>query len=87
MDQPVPSSVLVRVLVGSGLFTIAVGVVLALTVDPILAVIALVGLIDFGLARAYATGKLGRPESQLAEDSGSTDASQDPSYNPYARDD
>lgn len=87
MDQPVPSSVLVRVLVGSGLFTIAVGVVLALTVDPILAAIALVGLIDFGLARAYATGKLGSPGPEVAEDLSPTDASQDPSDNPYAHED
>lgn len=87
MEQPVPNSVLVKVLVGSGLFTIAVGVVLALTVDPILIVIALVGLIDFGLARAYATGKLGSPGPQVPDDLAPGDESQDPSYNPYARED
>lgn len=87
MDQSVPNSVLVKVLVGSGLFTIAVGVVLALTMDRILLVIALVGLVDFGLARAYATGKLGSPGQQVTEDLAPGDASSDPSYNPYARED
>jgi hypothetical protein len=69
-----------RALMLSGLVTIAAAVVLALVVEPFLIAIALVGLVDFVLARAFASGRLG--SGGAAPEPG-----EDPSYNPYARED
>lgn len=78
MPQRSPQSILVLALVGSGVLTIVVSIVLALTVDPILVLIGVVGIIDFGLAWAYASGKLGAPRPQVAHDLAPGGASQDP---------
>ena len=68
----------------SGLITIAVSVVLGILVTPIIFFGVLVGIVDFVLAMAFARGWIGGadpgPDAALrAED--------DPSYNPYARED
>ena len=55
--------------------------VLALVVEPYLIAIALVGLVDFVLARMFASGRLGSGGAAAPE------AGEDPSYNPYARED
>jgi len=86
--------IVVPVLVGSGLAGIAAGAVLAFVVDPLLALIALAGVLDLGLAWAFGTGRLGAytgggSESLEREASvePSADPAEDPSYNPYARED
>ena len=68
----------------SGLITIAVSVVLGITVTPIIFIGVLVGATDFILAMAFERGWIGRSDSgpdaaERAED--------DPTYNPYARED
>jgi hypothetical protein len=67
--------------------------VLAVAVDPLLALIALIGVLDLVIARGFATGRLGTPptvapiEPEMSDELAPGDASQDPSYNPYARED
>jgi hypothetical protein len=85
--------VIARVLVISGIATIVVAGVLAVVVDPLLALIALIGVADLIVARGFATGRLGTPpgaapaETEMADELAPGDASRDPSYNPYARED
>jgi hypothetical protein len=76
-------TIVARALAISGVATIVISVVLAFAVEPVLGAIALVGIIDLALARAYATGRLG-------SGGGAADAAppgEDPSYNPYAKED
>lgn len=68
VPQRSPQSIIGPALMTSGVLTVVVGVVLALAVEPVLALIAVVGIIDFGLAWAYATGRLGSPRPQAADD-------------------
>jgi hypothetical protein len=85
--------IVAQVLVVSGIATIVVAGVLAVVVDPLLAFIALIGVVDLIVARGFATGRLGTPrasaptEPEVSDRLGPGDASQDPSYNPYARED
>jgi hypothetical protein len=72
-----------RVLVISGVATIVVAVVLGIVVEPVLFAIAGVGILDLVLARAFASGRLGSADGDAAEPA----PSEDPSYNPYARED
>jgi hypothetical protein len=67
--------------------SIAAAVVLAVFVDPLLALIALVGVLDLVLARGYATGPLGGGAAGVPQEPAAADPAQDPSYNLYARDD
>ncbi len=74
----------------SGVITIVVGLFLGLVGPSVLFLIALVGLIDLAIARAYETGRIGPLAGRRrAEQSGdaATVAESDPSYNPYARED
>jgi hypothetical protein len=74
-----------------GVFTVAVAIFLGATVDPVLYAIALLSLVDFGLAWAYGTGRVApvaRARRELEESGQVTEAAElDPSYNPYARED
>lgn len=75
----------------SGVLTIAVAVFLGATVDSVLYAIALVGLVDFGFAWAYGSGRIGPAARRRREAEQTGDAAQiaaaDPGYNPYARED
>ena len=78
-------------LIVAGVVTIAIAIFLGATVSSGLYAIAAVSIIDFGLAWAYGTGRLGpaaerRREAKAAGDT-ATAAEIDPSYNPYARED
>jgi len=82
---------LVLSMVGGGIVVIAVAIVLGATISAALYALALFSLIDFALAWAFATGRMG-PGAQRrrdAEASGDLTAETelDPSYNPYARED
>jgi hypothetical protein len=83
--------IVARTLVFSGVATIVVAVVLAVVVEPYLIAIALVGLLDFAMARMFSSGRWGGAGVQAATEEGSSaepaDPTQDPSYNPYARED
>jgi hypothetical protein len=68
-----------RVLFLSGLAMIAVGIVLAIVVSPLLGLIALVGVGDLLLARMFRSGRIGTS-------TGGGDPA-DASVNPYARED
>jgi hypothetical protein len=86
-----PERLVALSLVIGGLITIAVAVFLGATIEPFLYAIALVAVIDFAFAWAFGTGRIG-PAAQRrrdAEASGdvSAVAADDPSYNPYARED
>jgi hypothetical protein len=81
-------------LVAGGFVAVAVGIILGLAVDPILFAIAAFGLIDFVLASLFSSGRLGsatydqRPGEPLQDpDLAAGEATDDPSYNPYARED
>jgi hypothetical protein len=85
--------IVAQVLVVSGIATIVVAAVLGIVVDPLLALIALIGVADLIIARGFATGRLGTPpsaaqaETEMTDELAPGDASRDPSYNPYARED
>jgi hypothetical protein len=68
----------------SGVITIIVSIVLGILVTPIVFVGVVVGLIDLGLATAMSRGWIGgtKPGGDVE-----TRAEEDPSYNPYARED
>ncbi len=82
-------------LLASGLGFLCLGFILALVVDRAFFVIAGIGVIDLGLALLYATGRLGssREYAQPLGDQphdpelAATEASDDPSYEPYAIED
>ena len=85
-----PARLLALSLFIGGLVTIGLAIVLGATVEPLLYLIALTAIIDFALAWFYATGRLGAPdqarrETELANKQAM--AAEDPSYNPYARED
>jgi hypothetical protein len=75
--------ILVRSLLAAAVVMVAVGVVLALTVSPLLGLVALLGLGDLWLARMFAAGRIG----PLAQIEPAERAEADPSHNPYARED
>src|SRR5262245_37135898 len=68
----------------SGLITIAVSVVLGILVTPIVFIGVVVGIVDLVLAMAFARGWIGRSDPGL---DAAVRAEDDPSYNPYARED
>jgi hypothetical protein len=77
-----------RILTISGVVAIAAGLVLGLVVEPLLFVIALVGVMDLVVARVIGSGRLGRASvASAAGGEESADPAADPSYNPYARED
>jgi membrane protein implicated in regulation of membrane protease activity len=84
---------LILAFVLSGIFVIALAVALAILIDPLYLAIALFSTIDFALAWAFATGRMGprslRRKAEAAGDASATAAAAaaDPSYNPYARED
>jgi hypothetical protein len=74
----------------AGVLTLIVGIVLGATVEPLLYVVALSAVIDFALAYGYATGRLGaadqaRRDTEVANEQAML--AEDPSLNPYARED
>lgn len=88
--QQRPERMVALALVTGGLMTLGVAIYLA-TIEPVLAVIGLLAIVDFALAWAFATGRIG-PAAQrrrAAEASGDAAAiaTEDPGYNPYARED
>jgi hypothetical protein len=94
-STPPPEQQTVRLLamalVLGGLFSIGVAVYLGSAVDSVLYLVALVGITDFVVAWAFSTGKIGplAQRRRAAEASGDVVAEleQDPTYNPYARED
>ena len=82
--------VLVLSLYAAGVITIAVGIAVGIAIDPVLFLIAVVGLFDFVLARWFASGRIGPLAAQRkAAESGDAAkvAEADPSFNPHARED
>jgi hypothetical protein len=85
--------VLILTFVLSGIFIIALAISLAILIDPLYLAIALFSPVDFILAWAFATGRMGprspRRNAEAAGDAGEAAAAAmaDPSYNPYARED
>lgn len=73
----------------AGVLTIVVAVLLGATIEPLLYLIALSAIFDFALAYAYATGRLGSGSGagDPAGASAQTVQAEDPTYNPYARED
>ena len=81
-------------LLAVGVLTVAVGIILGIAVDPILFLVAALGLLDFILAALFASGRLGSTpydqppgEPLLDPDVVGAEPSDDPSYNPHARED
>ena len=72
-----------RVMVISGIATIVIAIVLGIVVEPVLFAIAGVGILDLVMARVFASGALG----SASGDATGPAAGEDPSYNPYARED
>jgi len=87
MPQRQAQQIIVRALVVGSVLCTVVGAVLGLAVEPILGLIAVVGITDFGLAWAFSTGKLRAPGAAVSDELAPGDASEDPSYNPYPRED
>lgn len=84
------TSRLVTALMLSGVFTLVAAVALGLLVEPALFALALVAVVDFAVAGAFARGRIG-PLAALRQAEGEGDAAAiaeaDPGYNPYARED
>jgi hypothetical protein len=80
----------VRALKLSGVITIVFAIALGILISPILFAIAVLAIVDFAIARAYASGVIGplaaRRRAQASGDAALI-AESDPSYNPYARED
>jgi hypothetical protein len=94
MSQRSGQPIVAASLVVTGVASIVAGIVLAVAVDPLLGLIALIGVLDLALAWAFATGRLGGrtagvsdPTQGEASADPSPDPAADPSYNPYARED
>jgi hypothetical protein len=74
----------------SGVVTTVVGVALGIALDPILFVIAAIGLSDFVLGWLFATDRIGPGAARrkaAASGEAAAMAESDPSFNPYARED
>jgi hypothetical protein len=89
---PAPSSTssetrerVARSLIISGVATIILAIVLGIAIDPLIYLLALVGIADFVIARLFASGRLGGTAGSPGE--AAAMAESDPSYNPYARED
>jgi hypothetical protein len=80
MSEPGGQPSVATILTISGIGTIVVAIVLALAVEPLLGLLVLVGITDLVVARLFASGKLGGRRAAM-------DPADDPSYNPYARED
>ena len=82
---------LVLSMIAGGIVVIAVAIYLGATISTPLYAVAAFALIDFWLAWAFASGRMGPAAARRreAEASGSpaAEAEFDPSYNPYARED
>ena len=81
---------LARALYLSGAVTLIAGIALGFVLSPVFFGIAAIGLLDFVLAWAFATGRIGplaaRRAAAEAGDAAAV-AEADPSFNPYARED
>ena len=78
-------AVVATTLTASGIATIAVAIGLGIALDPLLYLVALVGVADLVFARLFASGRLGSAPSDPAGAAAAAQA--DPSFNPYARED
>ena len=78
-------SIVATALTFSGIATIGVAIALGIAIDPLLYLVALVGLADLVFARLFATGRIGGASSDPATAAAAAEA--DPSFNPYARED
>jgi hypothetical protein len=84
---------LVLSLIVGGILVIALAIALAVLIHPLYLAIALFSVLDFALAWAFATGRMGpRAVRRQAEAAGSAGdaavaAEADPSYDPYALED
>ena len=76
-----------RVMVISGVVTVVLGVVLGALVWAPLYALALIAVVDFALAWAYANGRLRTASGGSAAEPAAVDPAADPSFNPYARED
>jgi hypothetical protein len=74
----------------SGAITIVLGLVLGLVITPVLFAAVALGIVDFVIARLFASGRIGplaaRRAATEAGDAAAL-AEADPSFNPYARED
>jgi hypothetical protein len=59
MNGGMPQPLVARALAVSGVVIIVIALILAATVDPIAGYAALLGVIDLGLAWAFASGRFG----------------------------
>lgn len=75
----------------SATITVVAGIVLGFVVAPALFAIVIVGLFDFAFAWLLASGRIGpdaqRRRAAAAEGDAAAVAEDDPSFNPYARED
>jgi hypothetical protein len=78
-----PNRTIAAWLVISGVVAIVGGVIAGAVIDPVFYAIAGVSLIDFVVAWAFATGRIG----PTADRRRAAEAQADPSFNPYARED
>jgi undecaprenyl pyrophosphate phosphatase UppP len=86
-----PGRTVAMALVLGGVVTIVVGVLAGALIETYLYAIAAVALVDFVLAWAFATGRIGTTAERRreAEATGNlaAETEADPSFNPYARED
>jgi hypothetical protein len=86
-----PGRTVAMALVLGGVVSVAVGVLAGALIETYLYAIAALALIDFALAWAFATGRIGataaRHRTAGAGEDLAAQAQADPSYNTYARDD
>jgi hypothetical protein len=98
--NPVQQSrtVLARALMATGFGFLVAGIALAIWAGPVFLFISAIGLIDFILAWAFSAGHLGgagvgiqtipaSDQPDTGPDVIASEASDDPDYNPYARED
>jgi hypothetical protein len=78
-----PNRTIAAWLVISGVVAIVGGVIAGAMIDPVFYAIAGVSLIDFVVAWAFATGRIG----PTADRRSAAEAQADPSFNPYSRED
>ena len=89
--------VLVNSLVATGLLLVVVGVIVGIWQGAVFFLIAAVGALDLVVAWAFASGRIGLSRANVVPPTGAEpeagpdvaahEATDDPSYNPYARED
>lgn len=86
--RPPAATLVGTILIASGIGMIALGAILAVAVDARLAAIAFVGVIDIPLGIAWRRGRISGVSAPATGDGElSTRLEDDPTHNPYARED